>query len=297
MFNEIITETALKAREDKAEFCEGDYYKPYFADSEAYKVIICGKCGKPKESYPFVPKTPTEEGRRPILEGGRFILPNDDKCKCLCKCDEDERAKAEKYARMKSRSVQLKIDCWGYLDYSYAIPKKTRCPELETTEFIKYESNKHIKACKTYLKKLSSMMEQHKGLFLSGKSGAGKTIAIMCLANAIMDRGFSVRFKQQLEITSLSQYDDKDVINELQNCSFLIIDDFNPYLANDYGIEVLFSLIDQRINRGKITMFTSNIPNKNFTTNEGDKNKRLLDRIKASCYFVDDSEKNYRTEV
>ena len=293
MYAEAIRKAMDKAA-DKAIFVEGDYYEPYFFDEPDMKVIICGVCGKPKECYPYIP-TEKCEGQPP-KDKRTYPFGRPVKVSCLCDCDVDRKKKAEQRANIEKISAQRKMDCWGYVDAEGIFHRNT---EMEKTCFENnstYNDNKHIKACKKYMSTISQRLDDGKGLFLCGKSGAGKSYAAICFANAAMDRMFQTYFKEQWQITRLSQFDDKDKyeLSKLESAAFLIIDDFNPDKLNDYGREVIFNLFDARIKRGLPTIFTSNATKNSIENPVNQVDKRITDRIIQSCHIIEDSTNNYR---
>lgn len=298
MVNEIVK--AMENSKDCAVFVEGDYYKPYFDDEPELKVIVCGVCGKPKECYPFISTVFGNSGKPP-KDKRKYPLGVPVKRACLCDCDVDRKRKAESEYRKRKASAFRKMDCWGYTD-EYGTVQRNMA--MEQTEFcskdsagtLKTKSNKHIKACEKYISTLSQRLESGKGLFLCGKSGAGKTYAAICFANALMDRMFSVCFKEQWQITGFSQFDsgDKSEMAKLESISFLIIDDFNPDKLNDYGREVIFNLFDTRIKRKLPTVFTSNATENSIKNPHNAADKRIMDRIIQNCHIIEDSTNNYR---
>lgn len=290
-----MVETIIKTMNnapDMAEFVDGDYYKPYFDDDPDLKVIMCGVCGKPKECYPFMA---TEFGNtgKPTKDKRIYPFGKPVKLACQCDCQVDKAKQAEKKTQREKASIQRKIDCWGYVDEQ---GQKHRNLVTEKISFNNYDvkDNKHIKACKKYISTISQRLDDGKGLFLCGKSGAGKTFASMCFANAVMDRMFRCYFKEQWQIQSLSQFDNSDEIKQLESCTFLVIDDFNPDTLNDYGREVMLNLFDTRIKRGLPTIFTSNMTKRCIENPPKSINIRFMDRIIQNCHIIEDSTNNYR---
>lgn len=293
MINQIIK--AMSSAKDAAVFVEGDYYKPYFDDEPELKVIMCGVCGKPKECYPFI-STEFGNSGKPPEDKRRYPLGRPVKTACLCDCDVDRQKKADRESQREKTAIQRKIDCWGYADENGRLHRN---PAMEHTSFESEKTkadNKHIKACKKYISTISQRLDDGKGLFLCGKSGAGKTYASMCFANAVMDRAFKCCFKEQWQITGLSQFDDRDRLEmkQLESCTFLIIDDFNLDKLNDYGREAIYNLFDVRIKRGLPTVFTSNNTESSIRNPINAVDIRITERIIQNCHIIEDSANNYR---
>lgn len=294
MFDEIIRR-AMNNSKDCTAFVQGDYYKPYFDDEPELKVIVCGVCGKPKEAYPFLSQGYSGEGKPP-KDKRKYPFGIPVKVACLCDCEADKQRRAEQERQREKTAAQRKIECWGYEDESGRIHRNPAMEntvfESETTE----KDNRHIKACRKYISTIGQRLDDGKGLFLCGKSGAGKTYAAMCFANAVMDRMFKCCFAEQWQITKLGQFDDKDRLEmkRYESCTFLIIDDFNPDKLNEYGREAIFNLFDARIKRGLPTVFTSNATESSIRNPIHAADKRITDRILDSCHIIEDSTHNYR---
>ena len=287
-----VMRKAMNQTADKAVFVEGDFYKPYFFDEPDLKVIVCGVCGKEKECYPYIP-TEICQGQPP-KDKRKYPFGKPVKVACLCDCDVDRRKKAAQNAYREKTAAQRKMECWGYEDDDRVLHRNTAMEKITFENENTCWDNRHIKACKRYLSTISQRLEDGKGLFLCGRSGAGKTYAAICFANAIMERMFKCHFKEQWQITGLGQFDDSSEIKKLESCTFLIIDDFNPDKLNDYGIELIFNLFDARIKRGLPTVFTSNVTEKSIRNPINSVDKRITDRIIQSCHIIEDSTHNYR---
>lgn len=293
MVNGILK--AMSNATDAAVFVEGDYYKPYFDDEPELKVIVCGVCGKPKECYPFISTVFGNSGKPP-KDKRKYPFGIPVKRVCLCDCDVDKKKQTDKEMRNKKISAERKLDCWGYEDENGRLHRNDAMEKITFDSNNTKAENKHIKACKKYISTISQRLDDGKGLFLSGKTGAGKTYAAMCFANAVMNRMFKCCFKAQWQIIGLSQYEDKDKLEmkKLESCTFLIIDDFNLDTLNDYGREVIFNLFDVRIKRGLPTVFTSNNTENNIGNPLNPVDKRITERIIKHCHIVEDSTYNYR---
>lgn len=299
MFEETIRNTMNNCN-DLAVFVEGDYYKPYFDDMPDSKVIICGVCGKPKECYPYIPMR-IYPGGHPPADKRKYPFGKPVKVACLCDCDVDKLKKADRESQRVRYAAIRKTECWGYTDERGVLHRNYA---LENTTFDAKDNsgkpitndNKHIKACKKYISTISQRLDDGKGLFLCGKSGAGKTYAAICFANAVMDRMFKCHFREQWQIANLSQFDDNDKSEmiRLESCTFLIIDDFNPDKLNDYGREVIFNLFDARTKRGLPTIFTSNATENSIRNPLNPVDKRITDRVIQNCHIIEDSTHNYR---
>lgn len=299
-YDEIIANAIAKQNSEYGIYNEGDYYKEY----NGYKILYCKQCNEPKQTIPFRSLYSSEEIReleekyamehktltfdevhKEILN----IVPPKSKridfdlVGVPCKCQRDYSEDVNKAENLKKRQARIKanqVNCFP-------------APKMRNVTFDKYQDNKHIRATKKYEEMFKGMCSDGKGLVLCGKSGAGKTIAAICLANALLQREFTVLFKIQQEITLCDINGRKKMCDSFINCSVLIIDDLNLDTCTDYGNELLFYIIDGRVKNGKPTIITTN-HTKQAILNAADLNKRLFSRIVESSYIVEDSTNNYR---
>lgn len=146
-----------------------------------------------------------------------------------------------------------------------------------------------------------------KGLYLHGNFGTGKTYIIAALLNELVNK-YHVRveiiyFPELLRNLkdNLSLLGEK--INYLENLDILLIDDIGAEKVTEWGRdEVLGTILQTRMNKNRITFFTSNLTmdelltHLSITKDSEDlvKAKRIIERIK---YLTEDIEligNNYR---
>lgn len=296
MYDTIVKE-ALRAANDKGVFIEGDYYAPCFNDDDELEVLYCGTCNKRKEFFPYYPSKPYPENEIAPKSERNYFLNAEGKpwrVAVACECERNKQKELERRGKLNRLIAERKLNCWGYKN-EYGVTERNRA--MESFIFASYEANKHINKAIGYVNSFAERQKEGKGIMFIGKSGAGKTIAAMCLANELMNRGIEVMFKQQFEITRLSQYEDKSIFEQLERCKVLIIDDFNPDDLNDYGMTTLFNLYELRLKRKLITCFTSNVKKEALQAPQKPKDKLLFNRMLANTYIVDDSTHDYRTKA
>lgn len=106
-----------------------------------------------------------------------------------------------------------------------------------------------------------------KGLYLWSKtSGSGKTFLAYCLAKSVMVRyDLQMRFITVLDYLTKTgesykrqqgEYDESAVYRE---CDLLILDDVGAQKTGEWQMQELFRIINERLNAGKISIFTSNM--------------------------------------
>ncbi len=303
-FDEIMFKAAQRASLRFGIFNEGDYYEPF----EDYEILHCGKCGAKKEQIMFRATYTIEEinemmedyaqkhpdlsynevhkavysqmpPKRRRIDFGKVGVP--------CKCQQaviDGTAKSERDAKRIAKIKENKYDCFP-------------AAVLHQDNFAKWgNGNKHLQAAKKYCRKFNEMCESGRGLILCGRAGAGKSVASICLANDLLDRGFTVRYKAQPEIV----YEDIEyrntMLKDIINVNVLIIDDVNLSELSGNGREMLFYVLEARIKAKRPTIITSNITKEGIRHPSNANDKRICQRLGDEQYFyiVEDSSHNYR---
>lgn len=119
---------------------------------------------------------------------------------------------------------------------------------------------------------------------LSGKSGLGKTYLLRCVADRLVQRGIPCLLTtayQVLEAARKATFsDDARSWEEIMETEILLMDDLGSEpLYQNVTVEQIYQLIDQRQQRGKLTMISTNLSRdelqKRYTERVA---SRLLDR-------------------
>lgn len=119
--------------------------------------------------------------------------------------------------------------------------------------------------CRNYAQSFNTDSEN---LLMYGGTGLGKTMLSSCIAKEVIDKGFKVYYQPAYRIFSLfesnkfaNEQDEavKAQIKYIFNSDLLIIDDLGTELVTTYTAEVLFDLINTRINSGKKTIINTNL--------------------------------------
>ena len=264
MFNEIMKKTMTAASESTAEYVKGDYYKEYFDGAEWSKVIVCGKCGKFKETFPHIPRP----------DGVIFPFGDPVKVTCLCDCQTNERNKREQAERHRKRTERLRRDCWGEISAS--------------GEFVYYENFEKIKAfdnskigqkCNSFFDDIPARFDDYKKTLFFVSPFDEKNKNALAALNFAIEKEYSAKY---IDFWSLSHFDfnnfaDKQKIEELKNADFLTILNFN-FSIPDVVFDFFKSFLKSR-NINKITIITADdLP--------AEKNNKLLLFLKQQCYII-----------
>lgn len=102
------------------------------------------------------------------------------------------------------------------------------------------------------------------GLLLCGKSGLGKTFLLNCVAQRVLERGFSVVSISAYKLTEAMrrfQFSGEDVqqVQDMLTCDLLCIDDLGSEpMLRGVTISALYHIINERRNANRSTVVTTN---------------------------------------
>lgn len=148
-----------------------------------------------------------------------------------------------------------------------------------------------------YILNYETFKDKGVGLYIFSKAkGSGKTMLSCCILNELARRYIgSVKFINTLDFLELTKkgfnYDAHDV-EALYECSVLVLDDIGIQLSKEWVDTVFYRLINDRYNRGKITIYTSNMAITDLKMDD-----RIIDRIEATSLEVHIPEVPVRSKV
>ena len=128
----------------------------------------------------------------------------------------------------------------------------------------------------------------NKGLLFIGSCGSGKTHLALAIGNAILQKGYTVRFLTASRLfrdlkETFNSYDitENDILNPLLRCNLLILDDLGVSAPSEWSKSVLHDLISDRIDAQKPTICTTNL---NFDQLPDRLDSRTVDRLQAQNF-------------
>ncbi|MBP3197425.1 MAG: ATP-binding protein [Butyrivibrio sp.] len=120
---------------------------------------------------------------------------------------------------------------------------------------------------------INNFNSDYQNLFIYGTVGTGKSFLSICVANEILKKGHSViYFSSSALFEMLSEYafdikakqELRAFYDDLYNCELLVIDDLGTERFNSFVASELFSCINERDNRKKSTIITTNLSLENL---------------------------------
>ena len=238
---------------NKAE--EGDYQ-----NDEG--LLVCGKCHTPKQTD--------------VEMFGRTVRVA---CMCDCKAQEVNRLEEEQRARQRKLALEEfrryvafpneKMTTWTFENDDGTNPKLTQI-------------------AKNYVEKFEEYRQKSQGLLLSGGVGTGKSYISVCIANALIDKGYTAmltsipRIERQLR-------DDfegaEDLIKSINNNDLVILDDFGTERSTEYMNEIVISIINSRYESGKPLIVTTNLKANELRNPQDIAKDRVYSRLVEMCIY------------
>ena len=248
-----IIEGIAKASENTIPINDGDYI-----DSEG--LLCCGKCHTRKQTII-------------VLANGKQLKP-----RCVCKCEQERMHEEEEKRKAKELEEKVKE------------LRKMGFPDAEMSRFT-FEnddrSNEYISdVAKRYADNFTTMYSKHKGLLLFGTVGTGKTYIAACIANALIDRGYTCLVTNFARLTNTisGMYDGKqEYIDGLDRFSLLVIDDLASERDTEYMNEIVTNIIDARYRSGKPMIVTTNLTSEELKNPRDVRKQRIYSRLMEMC--------------
>lgn len=242
-----------------AEAVPGDY------TDEKTGLLVCGKCHGFKQHKLTICGEPITVKR-------------------CCPCDLESQKKEQE--RLKKRALHLAIR-----------QLREECiadPAMRDKTFASSRTSSQLEKGKAYVDHWAEMEKHNIGLLFWGPPGSGKTHAVACIANALIDKGIPAGM---LSISSLlaMPFEKRDVaIEKMIQMPLLIIDDLNAERKTEYAMETIFNLVDSRVRAGRPMIVTTNIIIDEIEKPTDLPHQRIYERIHSDCPAVKFTETSYR---
>lgn len=228
-----------------AKLCRND------GDYEKDGILYCGKCNSPKQW-------------RGIFLGKEVTKP------CLCDCEVQRREQLKRDERIQ-RNKKIAFGNSPMIDWNFE-NDNGKNKQLSTR-------------AKNYVENFETFKENGRGILLYGKTGTGKTFTACCIANGLLDRGYSVLVKRFADIANeLFSCSDKTAYTQnLMDVSLLVLDDMGVERKSSYMNEVVFTVVDGRYRAGKPMIITTNVSAETMKNAETIEEQRIYSRLNECC--------------
>ena len=232
-------------------------------------LLYCGNCNTPKQTK--------------VTVLGKVYQPY-----CLCKCEEEKLNKED--AERKQRDFEERVKSLRRAGFPDA--------DMMNWTFANDDmENEHItKAMKRYVENFQELKKQGKGLLLYGNVGRGKTYAACEVANALIDKSYSVLVTNFARIVNKLQstFEKQEYIDSLNDFSLLVIDDLSVERDTEYMNEQIFQVIDARYRANLPMIITTNLSIDEIKKTSNLEYSRIYDRIIERCFPIEVKGQNRR---
>lgn len=226
----------------------------YLAGDGVYR---CKKCNQPTRKELFI-------------EGYGVINPS-----ITCACDEAI------FAARKERERQEEIEQRRRVCFNQPAMRKW------TFENDDRKNARISDAMIRYSDNFPKFLKEGEGILIFGPVGTGKSFYAACIANRIIDQGYTALMTNFATLTNDLQglNDGKNqYIEALNRYSLLIIDDLGAERKSEYMQEMVFNILDSRCCSGKPMIITTNLTGDEMKNPENIWLKRIYDRLMGCCY-------------
>lgn len=224
-----------------------DYYN-------AAGLLCCGRCHKPKEAFVTLNALHISSRKVPIL--------------CICKKEQlDEEEKERSYRKHLYLVDRLRSECFpDKAMYSWT---------FENTDMVTAQAKK----CFSFVKNWEEAKTNNMGLLLWGDVGSGKSYMAGCIANALLENEVSVCMTKITDVLNMSFQDKYEHINQICSKELLILDDFGTERGSEYGMEIIYEIIDRRYISRKPLIVTTNLPLSTLQNPTDQEHERIYSRL------------------
>lgn len=223
-------------------------------------LLHCSKCHVKTETKIIHPFTHEEKKVR---------------CRCACRTEMDEfqdRQKQEELERQKRICfAETNMYNWTFENDDRKNPKLSD-------------------AMMNYVNNFTEFKKDGKGLLLHGTVGTGKTYFAACIANRLVEQGYSVLMTNFTRLSNQIQgmFEGKQkFIDSLNRYTLLIIDDLGVERNTEYMQEMVYSIVDSRYRSGLPFIITTNLTADEIKKPQDVGYSRIYDRILERCHPVE----------
>lgn len=158
-----------------------------------------------------------------------------------------------------------------------------------SSQYYKGEDLQHFNAAVDFSRKfVQNFKQDYHNLFFYGTVGTGKSFLSGCIANELLQQGYSViYFSASGLFDTLARYafdarlkeEQHDFCEDIYGCDLLIIDDLGTEVTNNFVSSQLFVCLNERHLRRKATIISTNVTLEEFRDRYSD---RIFSRITSS---------------
>ena len=243
---------------------------------------VCNRCRGPVEPYCTG------------MRGHRFWVVDDicDACRAAVEAERKEQKALDKKRREYERRLEAsnlppESEGWDF----------DRAEEL-AMERLQGSDLRAWRQAATYCRTWPP--SSRKGLYITGKTGRGKTVLAYCILHAALAEGITVLFVSVSELfsdTKLGFQKDtsaKDLVHRAGGVRVLVLDELGAEKLRPWMQQIILDLLDHRIKHRLPTIITTNCSLKEMEALIGDPHKRVMSRLMGNFAGVEVGGSDFR---
>ena len=187
---------------------------------------------------------------------------------CDCKLKEEEKRKESEHVIQMER---VRERCFP--------EKQLRTWCFETDNGI--GDRDAMQKARIYADRFAQALENNIGLTLWGEVGTGKSFLAACVANSVIEQGYSCLMTSFSRIAdgAWSVHDKETYFDSFSEYDLLVIDDLGVERKTGYVDEIVTKIIERRCNSGKPVIVTTNIAPATMMDSKDITEKRVYSRL------------------
>jgi DNA replication protein DnaC len=181
-----------------------------------------------------------------LCDGSGFVVDEAANTAADCRC------RAARIARKRAASLEGRV------------PKRYRGASFDRPP-VPGMHEPVVSAVRSYVRNLSTRLEEGRGLYLVGDVGTGKTTLAMIVSSAALEAGHSVAIYSLPRLLNLIRdeigTDNSllDLLDRLSCVDLLHIDDLGAQHTTPWRLEQLYSIVDARYQAARAIVVTTNL--------------------------------------
>lgn len=222
--------------------------------------------------------------------------PRTVRCRCKCPTEAELREQARKREEEADRRERRRRSCFARLNGDGKILDVSRAVGWT------FANDKGLQpdltaAARIYAEQFREHLRDGTGLLYYGDVGTGKSFTAACIANAVIDQGYTARMTDFPTVRNelFAARDKQKYINDLCAPDLLVLDDLGVESKSDWMRETVFNVINTRVQSGKPMIITTNLTKAELAHPAEIDYKRIYDRIPERCLSVHVAGESLRT--
>ena len=219
-------------------------------------LLVCDRCGTPRQVRLTDPM------------GAERVMP------CMCECmereEEEMRREEEETKRRRETAARVRV----------AFPTE-RMREMTFSADDGRFGRQQTAQVRAYSNRF---VERHGeipyGLLMFGAPDSGKTFLSCCIANAVLDAGYSVLMRS---MPQLLQTRDQDMLERMMRVDLLVLDDLGAERNTSYGQEYVYAVVDGRYSARKPMIVSTNLTREELAAPGDVMSARIYGRVLEAC--------------